>query len=179
MLNPRVIVLIGMITAAALSRLLPHPPNMTSVTAIALFGGAYFADRRLALLVPCAALLFSDMVLGLYAHMEVIYLTFALIVCLGFWLRNRQTATNIAGAALASSVLFFMITNFGTWALGSLYPKTIDGLMACYIAGIPFFQNTLLGDLLYSALLFGGFTLLESQLVSLREPPLSTNMQGC
>jgi hypothetical protein len=179
MLNPRVTVLIGMIAAAALSRLLPHPPNMTSVTAIALFGGAYFADRRLAFLMPCVGLLLSDMVLGFYAHMEVIYLTFALIVCFGFWLRNRQTAASIAGAALASSVMFFTVTNFATWALGSLYPKTIDGLVACYVAGIPFFQNTLLGDLFFSALLFGGFTLLESRFVSLREPLQSADMQGC
>jgi uncharacterized protein DUF6580 len=179
MLNPRVMVLIGMIAVVALSRLIPHPPNMTSVTAVALFGGAYFADRWLALLVPCAALLLSDMVLGFYPHMEVIYLTFALIVGLGFWLRKRRTATNIAGAALASSVLFFTVTNFGTWAFGSLYPKTMDGLLTCYLAGIPFFQNALLGDLLFAALLFGGFTLLERQFLSLREPLQSTDMQGC
>lgn len=170
MLKPRLIVLIGMVLAAALSRLLPHPPNMTAVAALALFGGATFADRRLAFLVPGAALLLSDAVLGFYAHMEVVYISFALVVCLGLWLAKRRTVATTAAAVLASSWLFFIVTNFGTWALGSLYPKTVDGLIACYIAAIPFFGNTLQGDAFFSVLLFGGLALLESRFVALREP---------
>src|SRR6266699_6393928 len=128
MLRPRLVALISIILAASLSRLLPHPPNMTSVTAVALFGGAYFSDRRLAFLVPLAALFLSDLVLGFYHHMEIVYASFALIVFIGLWLQKNRSALPIAGAALAGSVLFFVLTNFGVWAEGSLYPITLDGL---------------------------------------------------
>jgi len=176
MLKPRLIALMAIVLGAALSRLIPHPPNMTSVTAVALFGGAYFSDRRLAFLVPLVALFLSDMVLGFYSHMVVVYSSFALIVCIGLWLYKRRTPLHIAAAALVSSVLFFMVTNFGVWALGSLYPKTVDGLTACYVAAIPFFENTLEGDLLYTAVLFGGFALLEMRYSALRVPLLPTGM---
>src|SRR5437764_4391823 len=169
MLRTRLAALTAIILAAALSRLIPHPPNMTSVTAVALFGGAYFPDRRLAFLVPLAALFLSDLVLGFYHHMEIVYASFALIVCIGLWLQKNRSALHIAGAALASSVLFFVLTNFGVWAFGSLYPMTLDGLIACYVAAIPFFRNMLLGDVLYTVLLFGGFALLERRFSMLHE----------
>jgi hypothetical protein len=173
MFKPRLLVLVSMILAAAASRLIPHPPNMTSLTAVALFGGAYFSDRRLAFLVPLSALFLSDLVLGFYRHMEIVYLSFALIVAIGLWLQNHRRALPIAGAAVASSVLFFVLTNFGVWVFDALYPKTMEGLIACYVAAIPFFQNTLLGDLLYTAVLFGGFALLEMQLPVLRAPVMT------
>jgi hypothetical protein len=173
MIKPRFLVLISMVLAAAASRLIPHPPNMTSVTAVALFGGAYFSDKRLAFLVPLSALLLSDLVLGFYHHMEVVYLSFALIVAIGLTLQRRRTVLPIAGAALASSVLFFILTNFWVWAFDAFYPKTFDGLVACYTAAIPFFRNTLLGDAVYTCILFGGFALLESQLPALRERRLA------
>ena len=169
MLRARVAALTAIILAAALSRLIPHPPNMTSVTAVALFGGAYFSDRRLAFLVPLAALFLSDLVLGFYHHMEIVYASFALIVCIGLWLQKNRSALHIAGAALASSVLFFVLTNFAVWAFDSLYPMTLDGLIACYVAAIPFFRNMLLGDVLYTVLLFGGFALLERRFSMLHE----------
>lgn len=169
MTKPRLLVLICMILAAAASRLIPHPPNMASITAVALFGGAYLTDKRLAFLVPMAALLLSDLILGLYSHMEIIYGSFALVACIGLLLRRKRTPLRIAGAALLSSVLFFVVTNFGVWAFGSLYPKTIAGLVTCYVAAIPFFQNTLAGDALYTAVLFGGFALAERWIPALRE----------
>src|SRR5215831_20776184 len=133
-----------MVFGAAASRLLPHPPNLTPIAAMALFGGAYFADKRLAFLVPLAALLLSDIVMGLYNQIPVVYGSFALIVCLGFWLQKRRTWLRVASATLVSSVLFFITTNFAVWAFGSLYPKTMKGLLACYVAAIPFFRHTLL-----------------------------------
>src|SRR6266851_2788791 len=120
MLSPRLTTLVMMIAAAAATRLIPHPPNLTSVTALALFGGAYFSNRGLAFVVPLMALLISDFVLGLYQHMEVPYLSFALIVCIGFQLQQRRTAARIAGAALLSALVFFIVTNFGVWAFDSL-----------------------------------------------------------
>ena len=176
MVRTRVAALTAIILAAALSRLIPHPPNMTSVTAVALFGGAYFPDRRLAFLVPLAALFLSDLALGFYHHMEIVYASFALVVCIGLWLQKNRSALPIAGAALASSVLFFLLTNFGVWAFGSLYPMTLDGLIACYVAAIPFFRNMLLGDVLYTVLLFGGFALLERRFAMLREPSMRSGI---
>ena len=108
--------------------------------------------------------------LGLYGHMEIVYGSFALVVCVGLLLRKRRSPLRIAGAALASSMLFFINTNFGVWAFGSLYPKTAAGLLTCYVAAIPFFQNTLAGDALYTAVLFGGFALAERLFPVLREP---------
>jgi hypothetical protein len=142
---------------------------MAPITAIALFGGAYFSDKRLAFFVPLAAMFLSDLGLGFYAHMEIVYLSFALIVCIGLILQRHRTAPYIAGATLLSSTLFFLITNFGVWAFGPLYPKTLGGLAACYTAAIPFFQNTLLGDFFYVGVLFGGFWLLEQRFSALRE----------
>ncbi|WP_460034870.1 DUF6580 family putative transport protein [Methylothermus subterraneus] len=155
----RFLMLVAMILTAAAFRLLPHPPNFTPVGAMALFGGACFADRRAAFAVPMAAMFLSDLAiglmsgdlsLGLHRLIPVVYGSFALIVCLGFWLRSRRTVLPIARATLAGSVLFFILTNFGVWALGSFYPKTWEGLVACYTAAIPFFPNTLLGDAVYA-----------------------------
>ena len=168
MLKPRMALLISMIVAAAATRLMPHPPNITAIGAMALFGGASFADKRLAFLVPLAALFASDLVLGFYQGMEYQYLTFTLIVCLGFWLRSRRRVLPIAGAAVASSTIHFIVTDFGTWT-GTLYPHTLAGLIACYTAAIPFFWNTLAGDLFFTALLFGGFAVLERAFPILRE----------
>lgn len=172
-------VLAGMILAAAASRLIPHPPNFAPIGAMALFGGACFAHRRAAFVVPLAAMFLSDLAigllsgnlsLGLHRLIPVVYGSFALIVCLGFWLRTRRTVVPIAGATLAGSVLFFVLTNFGVWSMGFLYPKTWEGLVACYVAAIPFFHNTLLGDATYSAVLFGGLALAEKGFPMLREP---------
>src|SRR5579872_2477122 len=168
MFKPRYGVLVAMVLAAALTRLIPHPPNMASIGALALFGGAQFSDKRAAFLVPFTALLLSDLFLGLYSHMEFVYGSFALIVCIGLRLQRRRNPWRIAGASLAGSMLFFATTNFGVWAFGSMYPKDWGGLLACYTAAVPFFRNTLLGDGLYTLMLFGGFALLEKRFEILR-----------
>lgn len=177
----RFLVLVGMILVAGASRLIPHPPNFAPIGAMALFGGACFATKRMAFLVPLVAMFVSDLAigwlsgdlsLGLHRLIPVVYGSFALIVCLGFWLRRRRKAVPIAEAALAGSVLFFVLTNFGVWALGSWYPKTWDGLVACYVAAIPFFHNTLLGDAVYATVLFGGLALAEKGLPALRQAAL-------
>jgi len=165
----RPLALLVFISAAAASRLLPHPPNFTPIAAIALFGGASFYDRRVAFLVPLAAMLLSDLVIGFHRLMPLVYGSFALTVLLGFWLRRRRTPQTVLGVALASSAVFFAITNFGVWAMGSLYPHTLEGLIAAYVAAIPFFRNTVLGDLCYASVLFGGFALLERPFPVLRE----------
>ncbi len=173
MLKPRHEVLIAMILAASLTRLIPHPPNFSALGAVALFGGAYFKDKRAAFGVPLAAMLLSDLVIGFYSHMEWVYGSFALIVCIGLGLQSQRRAGWIAGASLVSSVSFFAITNFSVWVFSTAYPKTLTGLMACYAFAIPFFSNTVLGDAFYSLVLFGGFYLLERKFAALREPTLA------
>ena len=158
-----------MILAATAARLIPHPPNFSPIAAMALFGGAAFADKRAAFLMPLAGLFLSDLVLGFYTITPVVYGSFAVIVCLGLWVRRRRSDGRIAGAAVMGGPLFFVITNFAVWAMGHLYPQTLAGLVACYVAAIPFFQNTLLSNLFYSALLFGGLALAENRFVTLRE----------
>ena len=179
-LAPGPLVLAAMILLAALSRLLPHPPNFSPVEAIALFGGAYFASRAWALMVPLLAMLASDLVMtatlgGSYAtyvggvSFWSVYACIALSTLLGFGLRGKVGGARLLGYALAGSVLFFVVTNFGAW-LGSAgtYPQTAAGLAAAYVAGIPFFQWTVLGTLGYAALLFGGFALLRRHVPALR-----------
>ena len=165
----RFLVVGGMILAAAASRLIPHPPNFAPITAMALLGGACFTQKRWGFVIPLAALLLSDILLGSYPDMPFVYGSVAVIVCLGFWLRTRRTAVPIACATLAGSILFFVITNFGVWAVQTLYSKNMEGLVACYVAAIPFFQNTLLGDLAYSTVLFGSLGLAEKWLPAVRE----------
>ena len=165
----RFIVLTGMILTATAARLIPHPPNFSPIAALALFGGASFASKRTALLVPLAGMFLSDLVLGFYSITPVVYGGFALITCVGFWLRKRQSPMRLAVAAVASAVLFFVATNFGVWALETLYPKNFNGLIECYVAAIPFFRNTLASNLFYSALLFGGLALAEKRWPALSE----------
>ena len=168
MKNPRLLTLIGMVALAALSRLIPHPYNFTPIAGLALFGGAKFADKRMAFLVPLLALLLSEAVLGFYKGMSVVYLSFALIVCIGFYLKSRCSGRNVVLAALSGSVLFYVVTNFFEWAGGGLYPMTAAGLVQCYVAAIPFFGNTVAGDLVYSGVLFGGLAWAENMYPGLR-----------
>lgn len=171
-LKTRMITITAIIFALALFRLLPHLPNVSPVAAMALFGGAYFADKRMAFIVPFLALFISDLVLGLHNSMIFVYAGFALTVVIGFQLQKRVNVTNTAFAVVASSVLFFLLTNFGAWLTSGLYAKTAAGLMQAYVAGIPFFQNSLLGNLVYAAVIFGGYHLLQKNITSLKEPIL-------
>ncbi len=175
-------VLVVMVLVAAASRLLPHPPNISPVGALALFGGACFVRRRTAFLVPLAAMLLSDLAIGLlrgdlrqgfHSLLPVVYFSFTLVVGVGFLLRGRRQVVSVTAATLAGSVIFFVVTNFGVWALGSFYPKTWEGLAACYTAAIPFFHNTLIGDALYSFVLFGGLAVLERSWPAVRESGLA------
>ena len=169
-----------MVVAAAASRLLPHPMNFAPITAMALFGGATFERRWQAVLVPFAAMLLSDCGIqaahhygmsrswGFHSGWWVVYGTYAMIVGIGLLLRHRRRPVTIALATVSSSVLFFVVTNFAVWAGGTLYPLTGGGLLLCYAAAIPFFQNTLLGDAFYSAALFGSLAVAEARLPQLR-----------
>jgi hypothetical protein len=166
--HARLITLISAILAAAALRLVPHPPNFTPIGAMALFGGAYLGRRAIAFAAPLTAMLLSDLVLGFYSGFWVQYLAVALVVAVGWLALPRISVLRVAAAAIASSLTFFLVTNMGVWAMSGIYPLTASGLAACYAAAIPFFQNTLAGDLFYSGVLFGGFALVERAIPALR-----------
>jgi len=150
----RTIFLLLLAVLAVGSRLIPHPANFTPVAALALFGGVYF-EKRFAFILPLAALLVSDAIIGFYQGIAWVYGSFILIGLLGLWLRKHKSVGTTAAVTLAGSVLFFVLTNFGVWLGGELYPLNLQGLISCYAAAIPFFRNTLAGDLFYVAVLFG------------------------
>jgi hypothetical protein len=165
-------ILIGsaLILAAALSRLLPHPANFTPIAAMALAGGVYF-NKRIALVIPLAALVISDLFIGFHNTILFVYGSFILIGLIGLWLKSHKKPLPIFGAALLSSILFFVVTNFGVWLTGGgwFYPKTWQGLIECYTLAIPFFRNTIAGDLVYTVVLFGLFEFSEYTLRSLEK----------
>lgn len=168
--------LLAFVLFAALSRLIPHAYNFTPLGAIALFGAAWFPKKIWAYAVPLAALFLSDLLLNnmVYAAFYdgfqwltpgflYIYGAFALIVPLAIRLFRKVTFPRVLTGAIGASVIFFVVSNFGVWFTSPLYPLTLDGLMLCYTAAIPFFHYTLAGNLVYSAVLFGGYAYVTSR----------------
>lgn len=178
-----------LIVFAALTRLFPHYPNFTALGAIAIFGGSVIKDKKLALLLPLAALFLSDVCLqvlsevvrldwiskGFYGVGQIfVYLAFIVITLLAMFIR-KINAANIAFAALWSGLIFFLISNFGVWLLNPVYPKTLAGLGACYWIAIPFYNgevtssfllNSIVGNLFFSAILFGAYAMIKQQVTS-------------
>lgn len=169
----KLLIVLAIIGVAALFRFLPHPPNFVPLTAIALFAGAYITDKRLAFLIPIGAMFISDAILGFHNTMLFVYASLIAMVGIGMLLQNRKRVAPIAIATLSGAILFFIVTNFGVWAMGTMYPKTIDGLIACYVAAIPFFRNALAGDIVYVTLLFGSYALALRFLPALRTQEVS------
>jgi uncharacterized protein DUF6580 len=166
----RTILALVMILLAAALRIAPHPWNLAPVGAMALFSGALVRDRRIAFVFPLLTLFAGDVFIGFHRLMPIVYSSFLLSVLIGRLLQERRTVSRVAGTMLLGAIQFFIVTNFGVWALGSFYPRTVAGLAACYVAGVPFFWNTLAGDALYAGLLFGGFALAERSFPALRQP---------
>lgn len=188
--NLRIGILIVLIFAAAMSRLLPHPYNFTPIGAMGLFGAAYFSKRWLAFAVPFAAMWVSDLILDNIVYAQYyegfqwfghvwVYLSFALIVLLGFALLRKVKISNLLLASLSASALFYLVTNFGVWLHSPLYPQNIAGLLGCYTAGLPFMSmelapplgfllNGVLGDLFYTGALFGVYELVKARIPALQ-----------
>jgi hypothetical protein len=156
---------IGLIVLGVVSRLFPHPWNATPVMAIALFGGTYLS-KRWAILLPLMIVAVSDVLIGWHDTIPFTWGAFVLTGMLAWWIRRSPSAFRIMASALSGSVLFFLITNFGVWVAGSLYPRTAAGLWHCYVAAIPFFRNTVIGDLIYTTVFFGGYALTTSLTVA-------------
>lgn len=148
------------ILAAAVLRLLPHPANFAPIAALALFGGTYL-NKKYALGIPLLAVLVSDYFIGFYEPwvMFSVYLSFLLIGLIGLWLKKHKKLSYIFGATLLGSILFFILTNFAVWAATPWYPKSLAGLSECYLLALPFFRNTILGDLFYVGTMFGLYEL--------------------
>ncbi len=146
--------IVALILLGALSRLVPHPWNASPLTAIALFGAAHLG-RRWGLLVPLAAMILSDLFLGLHATIPFTWGGFLLVGLIGFWVRNHPSPVRILSASLLGSCVFFVVSNFGVWLIGDhLYPRTAQGFVDCFVAAIPFFRGTVIGDVGYTAVLF-------------------------
>lgn len=173
-LNLRFGIIALLIVLAASSRFLLLPiPNVSPIGAMGLFGAAYFAKKYWAFIIPIAALWMSDLFLNNVVYAQYyesfqwignvwVYLGFIAIVLLGMGMLKKISAGRLFGASLLASTLFFLLTNFGAWLMPhGLYPYNFSGLMACYAAGIPYFWNTLAGDLFFVSVLFGSFELLK------------------
>jgi hypothetical protein len=157
---------VAVVLIGAALRLVPHPSNFSPIGAMALFGGAHLARRSrlsqvLAFVLPLAAMLLSDAVLGFHNQMVAVYGSFLLVTALGYGLRAKPAAGRVALASVAGSLIFFVITNFSMWAEGGWYERSAKGLATCYIAAVPFLQNSLAGDLFFTAVLFGGYALAQ------------------
>ena len=161
--KPRFLLITGIILFGAFMRLVPHWPNFTPIAAMALFGGVYFSKKHMAFLIPLAAMFLSDLVLGLHQWMIAVYISFALVVGIGIWMRHRVKIGSVLLASVSASLLFFLITNFAVWIGSPFYPQNFSGLMASYTAGLPFLNNGILGDLFYSTVFFGGFYLVQKR----------------
>lgn len=157
----------SLVLLAALSRLLPHPPNATPVMAMALFGGALFERKWVGLVVPILAMLLSDALIGFHGAMGAVYGSLTLAWAIGVFALQKPTFVRVVLGSLSASILFFLITNFAVWYGSSFYPQTPGGLLACYTAGMAFYNNQsfflngILGDLFFSGVLFGGYALLQ------------------
>ena len=163
---------LSIILFAVILRLLPHPPNFAPITAMALFGGVYL-NKKYALIVPIIAMLLSDIIIGFHDTMFFVYLSFLLSGVIGLVIGKRKSIITITGGAILASILFYLITNFGVWLVSGMYPRTFAGLTRAYILALPFYKNTLTGDLFYTGLFSVSYELIRS--VSIRMRPNFNN----
>lgn len=143
-------VLVSFVLVAVLMRLLPHPPNVAPITAVALFAGTFFDKKHWAVLMPLLAMVFTDIFLGFSMITPVVYFSFLAITAVGVVFKKMNV-----GTVLLSSLVFFALSNLGVWVL--YYPITVEGFVTCFTLAIPFFINSLLGDVFFSALLLFGY----------------------
>ena len=157
-MHKREFLVLAFVIFAVVMRLVPHPPNFTPITALALFGATTFSNRILGTLLPIIAMAISDIYLGFYSISIWVYSSFLLISLLAHYWKVIKSK-NI----LISSLIFFLVTNFGVWISG--YPLTLEGLLLCYTLAIPFLINTIIGDLFFSYVLKYSFKFTENKLI--------------
>ena len=181
-LNLQTGVLSIIILLAAFTRIMPHPPNFSPMAAIGLFGAAHFAKKWQAFFIPLIGIWVSDLVINNYVYSSSSsnfvwfysgfywqYISYILIIFTGLFIFNRGISlTKTAGGMISSSGIFFLVSNFGVWAGGTMYPKNFSGLITCYAAGVPFIHNTIISDVLFTTVLFGTYYLLQVEYSSLK-----------
>lgn len=163
----RFVFLTSLVVAAVVTRIIPHPPNVTAVGALAVFAGAMFRDRRVAFALPLVAMFFSDLVLGLHLLMPIVYGSFALSVSITRWLASSRKIVGFSASVLLGGVQFFVVTNAACWVV--YYPITWEGFVSCYANALPYLRNSLLGDAGYTVALFGAIWLAEKLAPTIRE----------
>jgi len=149
------------------ARLIPHIPNVAPLAAVALFSGVYL-NRKHGYLIPLGIYIISDLIIGFHNTIFFTWFSIVLIYFLGFWLRRRKTVTNTASFTLLSSILFFIVTNFGVWLMG-WYPQNLEGLKQCFIYALPFFRLSLIANFAYVAVFFGAYEYFLSKKKSILE----------
>ena len=147
-----------LITLGIAARFLPHPANFAPIGAIAIFSGIYL-PKKWAVILPLAAMFFSDIFLGFYAWpiMFSVYGSFIAMALIGLVVRKNKKLSTVLGGTILGSVIFYLVTNGAFWAFGSLYAHNLVGLADSYVMAIPFFRNSLLGDLFYTGVLVGAY----------------------
>ena len=185
-LNLQTGVLSIIILLAAFTRIMPHPPNFSPMAAIGLFGAAHFAKKWQAFFIPLIGIWISDLVINNYVYSSSSsnfvwfysgfywqYISYILIIFAGLFIFNRGISlTRTFGGMISSSGIFFLVSNFGVWTGGTMYPKNFGGLITCYAAGVPFIHNTIISDVLFTTVLFGTYYLLQVEYSSLKIKPL-------
>ena len=166
--TPQTTLVMLLIVAAGVSRLIKIAPNVTAMGAMALFAGANFRNKKLAYAVPLVTMLATDLIIGFHRIMIPVYISFVITVFIGTLIRERKSFLTIATGSLASSILFFLITNLPFW-FGDRYPWNFAGIMESYVLSLPFLRNALIGDLAFNAILFGGYELARRSLPALKE----------
>ena len=146
-----------LILFGAVLRVLPHPANFAPIAAIALFGAVYIKDKRLALALPLAAMIISDIFIGFdsFSSRFIIYGCYLAIGLIGLWIRNHKNVFTVVGGSLFGSALFYLVTNLVWLYPAKMYPHTLAGQLTSYTNALPFFRYTLIGDLFYVGLFFG------------------------
>jgi len=162
------------IFVTAFARIIPHIENFTPVIALCMFSGLSLTGNKIKYIIPLLAVFISDLFLnifvynlnhGIFLYEGVIwqYISYILIILISSKFRKiniKYTAKIILLMILMCS-LFFIISNFGVWVSSNMYAHYIEGLFACYISAIPFFQGTFLGTIYFSIFLFFGFNILD------------------
>lgn len=172
MQSARLFTILGLILCGIVTRFLPHPPNFTAINSIALFSVSAFGNLSVSLMTVCTTMFLSDIILGFHSTMFFVYSSFVLTIVTGHWLHKKGSSNSLLKLLPISSLLFFIITNFGCWMTDPMYPKTWFGLGSCFLAAIPFLTYQVAGDLFYGLLFFGCYSLVERRLCRKCSPSL-------
>lgn len=157
--NAKLIIAFALILLGVLARFMPHPPNFAPIAAIALFAGV-FLPRRWAIALPLAAMIVSDIFIGMHGTIAWTWGSFVIIALISSSvLKKHYSLNSVLLSSIGASIFFYLVTNFGVWAEGLLYPPTLEGLISSYVNAIPFFRNTIVGDMFYVVAIFGAYEL--------------------